>query len=570
MSTPQSRFLKALEESQGIAPESVEQERPSRFVSVLEENPRFSTRERPRFVGALKSLLSGVKEGFLSPLTVFGREGEELELQTTSEKAANALGEFIGFGIGFVPFAKGAGLALKGVGLANGLKTAKVIERTTRSGKVVETYPLYDFVRFTIGGGAQAAGMSEEIEDLPTNVAAGVALGGVVDGFFLLRALRHRVPNTGRIQDTGSPLPDVPVDPEQLGRERIVVPNDGDSAGEVLTKVGGLRADLSPEQVIADLTIDHRPAAVLRNIENPTEVANQYLVKNPDARVVLRKTRRFGKATNDLLIHSPAPDTPELTPTQIKQWQTHGTFEGLEVTYRSRDYEATGKVFGDRIQIRDPLRPHVKFAALRSDTNIPSLPRIYSPEVIRKQRLVQAVELSQGEVGFVVPTSRGVRAGVVDTAGFEEASSLDEFAARFRQEFEQLEVGSIEEGVRTIAQRRGIPGLLLKNEDITSRVYIFDQSRIVSSRETAGLGSPYNEASILNTPQGDEIIESFVPSWKNSLREPLISRGFSEKEVNEILEDHVRSMGQRLEDSLDGEFKAAVNASRIQFTDGCI
>ena len=199
----------------------------------------------------------GLKHGVLSPFSVIGVDPGEQRLDTGLEKVANFLGEFAGFGISFIPFVSGAGMVLRGVGLASrarnlgrtipalqeAIKTARATGRMTLIpglsadlSQAVKSKAFYEFTRNTLAGSAQFAGTSEELAEVPLHLVEGAAFGAGIEALFLARAIRSRK----GLLEPGTSL----VAPVRLADEVDVTPTPNDSPGVAVVKY----ENLFPEQ----------------------------------------------------------------------------------------------------------------------------------------------------------------------------------------------------------------------------------------------------------------------------------------------------------------------------------
>ena len=198
----------------------------------------------------------GVKHGLLAPFSVLGVDPGEQKLDTGLEKVVNFLGEFTGFGISFIPFVSGAGMVLRGVGLASrarnlgrtvpalqeAIKAARATGRTSLIpglsadlSQAVKSKAFYEFTRNTLAGSAQFAGTSEELEEVPRNLIEGAAFGAGIEALFLARAIRSRK----GLLEPGTSL----VAPVRLADEVDVMPTPNDSPGVAVVKYENLFPD---------------------------------------------------------------------------------------------------------------------------------------------------------------------------------------------------------------------------------------------------------------------------------------------------------------------------------------
>lgn len=509
---------------------------------------------------------AGVKRGVLEPLSfIRGRPEIDERIDSSAEKVSEFLGSMVGLGISFVPFAAGTGLVLKGIGLTAPLRAASAI--AIEGGTV--RYPLYNFVRNTIAGGLQFAGTSEESEDIPKNLVIGATLGGVVEGFFLSRAMRAR-------SSPGAVRPDGTLSPDQAAKELSLTPVEGASSERVSTSIQNLaREDLTLEKMLAELSSEHVETLRIPQVSNVQDLVNHARTRLPGAQILTRNR-------NEVLIHNPVDPLDKLNPRQIDQWQKGGVFDGMEVIYggKSGTYVSTGVVEGipaDRVQIRRVDRPGATFAPLRSEVTFPIETRNLTPNVQRRRALEVAAQVAQTRVGFVVPSRNPdfVRRGFVDTVEFESANSMQQFTARHAESMRMtpdLVGDTAEEILEDFARKRQIPGVVIRDADsgLISEVRVFDQSKVSYVQEPPRVGVDVDGAAIAITPEGDVILNSFIPSWKNSIIPALRDQGIPEKEIQKFLDLHAEQMGKRLNDLLDPETRSLIEAGNRQFFDGCM
>lgn len=86
--------------------------------------------------------------------------------------------------------------------------------------------------------------------------------------------------------------------------------------------------------------------------------------------------------------------------------------------------------------------------------------------------------------------------------------------------------------------------------------------------EIPNLGLILDDAVFSTSLQGEPILSSFVPSWRNSIAGPLREAGIPEKEIAQYLDLFVAQSKSNLESLLEPEFLAIKKASEVQFG-GC-
>jgi hypothetical protein len=273
MNTPQERFTNAVQERRratlepGTLPAGdIALEPPitlTQFQRSILDRRRGSEvggfERRFSDVGVIRAFTGGIKEGVLDPLTILGVETHPLRLDETGEHVANFLGNMVGLGISFVPFAIGAGAALRGLGFA------ATIARTGQTPfQIRKAQALFNFSRNVIAGTVQIAGTSEELADLPANIVIGATFGAAIEGLFLGKAFfgRRGKVNTSRMTDSGDPIGDVPFDLDTAAKEVTLAPNESQSASRVRTSLEGLFREERPYDEVMTLLAQHHVETV--------------------------------------------------------------------------------------------------------------------------------------------------------------------------------------------------------------------------------------------------------------------------------------------------------------------
>ena len=119
-------------------------------------------------------------------------------------------------------------------------------------------------------------------------------------------------------------------------------------------------------------------------------------------------------------------------------------------------------------------------------------------------------------------------------------------------------------------EQKGIRGLLIKDEGITTSIHVFNQDAVKFRQEFTRTGFvPDNVVAAIN-PEGLTEISTIVPSWRNSITMSLLEKGIPEKEIGSYLDMHIASMGKRLDDLMDSELRNLKNASAFSFSGGCV
>jgi len=289
---------------------------------------------------------------------------------------------------------------------------------------------------------------------------------------------------------------------------------------------------------------------------------------------------------------------------------------------------APGQAVEGQIQIRTPYSKAQVFAVSIEEVTRPTTTRFFKESLARNRGLRAAIESMDDRIGFVVAgrtAGQTARRGFVDVSEFETAGSFREFAEQFTDELANIQAASPEEAIGIIAAERGIPGLRIVDDGVTTRVHVFDQKKVGFVGEPAvvaknvsetrpisklpdegfetvdealvflrqqtkeGLGKLDDQAAAIRArairPESTEVpnlglvvddavmtqageIQSFIPSWKNSISAPLREDGFPEKEIAQYLDLYAANTSKRLDSLLDPEFQTIKNASVIQFG-GC-
>ncbi len=570
------------------------------------------SRPTKRDLGIGGAFVAGLKTGIVEPFRLLGAETEEATLDETSEKVANFLGSMVGLGISFIPFALGAGIVLRGIGL-----TAKIAGVGITAAEAARSQALFNFVRNTAAGATQFAGTAETVGEVPGKVALGAAFGGAIEGVFLARAMRGRRGAVGKAKlvDDGSPVTDVPVDIDRIVTEVEISPSTSKTVERMTLELDAtFTQNKDYTEVISDLLGEHVETLRLTGLSLEGSKKTLSYVKDnfPNAQRLTRSTQ--AKGVHEVLFHQPFEPSDRLTPDQIAQWKATGFARGEEVYFRNEVWEVTGAAAAEgRVQLKSPLSKRQVFSAEIGEVSRSTTSRFFRESRLRTQKLREAVSSLDDRIGFVVPAStvgRGAalsaRRGFVDVSEFETASSFKDFAKQFTDDLASVQAATPEEAVGIIAAQRGIPGLKIVDEGVTTRVHIFDQKKVEfvtepprvaqsasevrpigrspiatvvkdiipeppvpgAPREIHNLGLVLDDAVFSTSLSGEPVLSSFVPSWKNSISAPLREAGFPEKEIAQYLDLYAINTTRRLDSLMDPEFQAIKNASEIQFG-GC-
>jgi len=563
MSTPENRLLQIAKSGNlERSPTEALPKSGNRLLEIAKGNVGITGGEPYEAdIGVVGSFGAGVKKGVLEPITfIVGKSEVDPRIDSAAEKTSEFLGSMVGMGISFIPFSVGTGFALKGVGIV--------------AGDTLGSKAAYGFLKNVIAGTAQFAGTSEKLEDLPENLALGAGFGAAIEGVFLVRAMRTRGSQQffKDLFDTGSPIHDVPVTSTDLSIENALVPTDAKSPERLIDEFADLRnPNVTNEQALANLTQTYETTIYIPGLKNADGVVNHAQARLEGAQVLRRKI--LGGEAEDVLIHNPVDPTDRLTPKQIAQWESTGFFDGMAVEYRGKTYAATGAAVAvNKVQIKDPFKPHAVFAAGVAEVTRGTLGRVFSPSSRKFEELARIAAKANDFIGFAVPNAANgaVRRGIIrDIQDFEVVSSLKSFIEANRADILKYEAPDFQSALRAFAEDKGIKGLVEKENGITKRVHIFDQNSVQYQQEVPRLGIDVDEAVIFNTPDGQSVIESFVPSWKNQITGLLRSQGFKEKEINEFIELQRGILGNQVEELMDDEFKGIIRSAEVQFGGGC-
>lgn len=494
--------------------------------------------------GILGSAVAGVKKGVSES---FGwHPGPTPGVDSAPEKVAETLGYMTGLGIGFVPYSVGTGMVLRGIGFA---------------APVVNPY-LYNFVKNTIAGAAQAGVMTENPEDRGRNMALGALAGGAVEGFLLARAMRIRAPAASLPRPAGE------VAGPQLAKELAAAPTEGMVPEKIESTITAMKQpEFKFDQILADMAQTHETTMRIPFVSNTEELLNYAKARLPTTAQVIESIDR-------ILIHNPLDPSDALSQEQVSQWIANDVFDGMQVIYNGKDFAATGFTAGpDRIQLRGigPKRGLV-FTAKRSDVTLPLNPKVFSEKALRQQKLNTLAQAARENIGFVAPSSNPtrLRRGVVSTTDFVEAPSFKDFVNQHSTTMRQMSglVGDTPEDlIYDYARRRGIPGLVIRDPSgIVSEVRVFDQSKIRFVQEPPRLGITTDN--LMVSPAGE--LRGFTPSWKNAIIPIMRENGIAEKEISSYLDAYAGQMNKRLSDTLDQDFINRMQSAEKQFFEGCL
>ena len=524
MSTPQNNFREALEARRRAIFPDQDQEEEEVLIGIESSFSRelvrrtggIRGREAAGFrrkvpdVGIMGAFGHGIKVGIFEPFKIIGAEVAEAELDETGEKAANLLGSFVGFGISFIPFMAGAGWTLRGFGLTKAWagaavkagdaipnltkalaiakaapftvgKAEKVAAASIQLNQAVKSKALYSFSRNMIAGSAQFAGMAEEIEDVPKQLAIGAAFGTVVEGAMLGWAIRGRrlKINDKKFFETGNPNPDMPLDAATRQAENVVAPSTSDTPATVSVKL---------EALLNGETYDGVKAAIIKNdlVETMTfpalseegagTVVADLSERLSQAQVLRRETRT--KGVHEVMAFNPFDPEDLLTPAQIKEWERTGFFSGQGVKYRGGLWEVTGKgVVEGRIQLRVPMSKRQVFAASIDEVTVDPEGRIFRSPQRMRARVATLLREQENKVGVVLAegeeSARRYNVNIEDFVSMTEAVYKD-WVKEFAEQIGKEEFPSAQEAIAILAERQGMPGATITENGRPVRYIIFD------------------------------------------------------------------------------------------------
>lgn len=493
--------------------------------------------------GVVGSAVAGVKKGIAQ--SFFQHPGPTPGVDSAPEKVAEFLGNMAGLGIGFVPYSAATGIVLKGIGFA-----APLVNPI-----------LYGFVRNTIAGAAQAAAMSENPEDRGRDALVGAALGGVVEGFFLAKAMRTRAP-IPKLKGLGGP---------QLAKELAAAPAEGMPASVIQSTVEAMKPpEFNFDQVLADMAQVHETTMRIPLVANPEGIANDIRTKLPSTAQVIQSGDR-------VLIHNPVDPADALSQAQIDQWVRNDYFDGMQVIYNGKDFASTGVDVGEgRIQLRGTgAKRGLVFTARSDAVFLPINPKIFTKQALESEakqlKLNTIAQKARQSMGFVQQYSANtVVRGVADVTNYVEASSFGQFA-RDQQPVMKLMSGLVgdtaEDLVYDYARKRGIPGLLVRDAGGTvTEVRVFDPSTLSYGQELPMIGIPVDKI-VAGRVQGE--VRGFIPSWKNTIAPALSAAGVPEKEIRQYLDLYAEQLRTKNNGLLSEDFVNRLQAAEKQYFEGC-
>lgn len=575
-------------------------------------------------VGFFRSYAAGVKQGLLEPLTlVMGKPESDLTLDDFSEQAGNMLGMFTGLGIGYIPFAYASGVVLRGVGLTAKLapEVASFIKHTAAG---------------TVQAAGTAESLDEVPERAAMGFAAGVVIDGLLlsrsmaqrnnfngmpsdnpsvalasyknkprgnldDDVPTMRAWRvdrnaqaseatdlvvmdgTNVPSTGgrwvkRVNLLDNPIArlNAPPPSEVVALENALYPALGDGAEKIRGLLPGLTdKTLSFQEVVADLSRVFNETIVIP-ATNEVDKLSAYVARQfPDAQVLSRRIFSDDPKWHEVLVHNVDDVGSKLTPQQINQWQKTGFFDGLEVEYRGKRYEATGGATAPgRIQIRDPKNRTTVFAPNAIDVSKPVLARVTKLAAERQARITAVLdeELSR-TIGFRVAMPDGTaRQGIVNTEGFVRTPS---YGAYFEANKDQIlgrgvSAENVPQAVLEHANMMGVKGIIFEEHGLVRSVRIIDPESVVPLVDGPALGQQLDNAVLGPDAAGRPILNEFTPSWRNNVEAVMRSQNVPPKEIAHYMDLYEEKLARQAENLLSPEFKNVLNAQRANYRGGCM
>lgn len=232
---------------------------------------------RPPSLGEM--FAQGLGAGLLHPIqSITGTEAGDTTGLTNAQAGSKVAGEILGMGVSFIPFLKGAQLALKGVGLAARMSPALL----------------------RLAEGALAAGTYEvasgPLEQAPERVAKGAAFGLAMEAGFMGAAAvwRGRFPSTMNTPDLPTANVDgVAVHPDALKVEQYLRPIESQNTDEIVLKLRQL-GDVSQQMefVAAEVAKTFKPGglAIIPGIQKPQELVNYLGRTMPEMKFSFRPT----------------------------------------------------------------------------------------------------------------------------------------------------------------------------------------------------------------------------------------------------------------------------------------
>lgn len=229
----------------------------------------------------------GLAQGFMYPFRIFtGKPEDEIDGTLAAGFSVSKLaGEFVGMGLSFIPFWKGAQFGLRGLGLTRGMtKAGERIARGTTSVAVFE-------------GGA-----AEKIEDIPARAAFGAVLGAGGEAAFLAMSRRWRAGRKSSVEG-------VDVDPDALRLEMAMRPNQRDDPSRVaekLKELGDFDAQLDHATGRLAARTSGFESVLIPGIKDPQRFEQVVKGIRPDIQV----HRRFIDDQWEVLLHDPTKRRP--------------------------------------------------------------------------------------------------------------------------------------------------------------------------------------------------------------------------------------------------------------------
>lgn len=600
MGTPGSSILSRIAngETAGSNPDELSPSPGVAKLTAIAAGPDNLTfeREGPKDIGVVGAFSQGVKSGVVAPLKILGVEPELDPIFGESEKVSQFLGSFVGLGISFIPFNIGAGMALRGIGLT--AEIPEIIAGVETGKKVVN--PLYSFAKNVIGGSVQGAGISEEASDIPQNLAIGAAIGAGVEGFFLAKAMRGRAGAvleggaiTGERAQQEIAIALTESKPAQASAEVIEALKEEPTFAvlhpeepvfeikngkpvKVESKVDletyGPISDISQDEltyskVLASLTQTQSETVRVAGIKSPADFISKTKKLLPNAQVISRPNAGLF----EILIHNPTDPFLRLSGEQQAQWMATGFARNMEVNYTNaagtKAYRVTGGIVKEGlIQLQDPLHPGIIFAPKIEQVTKLAMPRFYGELSSRETIFKETLEATKNKVGYAIESEPGVaKIGTVDTSAYTTVKSESSFWNTNRDAVLGYQAASLEEARSLFLKARGIKGLIVEENGIQSKIIPFDKSTISAVKDVHSFGYDLDQAVL-----GEDGIQSFIPSWKNSIIGALKEKDIPEKDLRSYLDLYEKQLGKRLKDIPDGEFKSMVNQFQAQWTEGCL
>jgi len=392
-------------------------------------------------------------------------------------------------------------------------KGERVATASIHLNQAVKSKALYSFSRNMIAGSAQFAGMAEEIEDVPKQLAIGAAFGTVVEGAMLGWAIRgrHLKINDKKFFETGNPNPDMPLSAATRQTENVITPTTADTPAMVTVKLEALLngKDYNGVKIaiIENNIVEYMTFPGLTEEGAGTVVADLF-ERLPLAQVLRRETRT--KGVHEVMVHNPFDPEDVLNPAQIKEWERTGFFSGQGVFYNGGLWEVTGTAVAEgRVQLKSPLSTHKGqvYAAPISEVTVPATEsRIFRDPQKTREKVRGLLRDIENKVGVVLAEGEdSARRYIVNTEGFVPMTETEyrAWAEQFVEQLGKEEFPSVAEGIAVLAEKKyglTMPGITIIEDGQVVRHTIFDT---VGNKYGTGRTAPFVETVRYGLRKGD-------------------------------------------------------------------